>query len=215
MTLNSLTIAEARDHLRARDISAAELTDACLSAIEGAGALNAFVHQTPEIARAQAEAADARLAAGDAPAMCGIPVGIKDLFCTKGVPSQAASRILDGFRPEYESTVTQNLFDAGALMLGKLNMDEFAMGSSNETSVYGPAVNPWKIDAPLTPGGSSGGSAAAVAADLCLAATGTDTGARSASRRPSPARWGSSPPTAACRAGGRSRSPRRSTRPGR
>ena len=176
MTLNSLTIAEARDHLRARDISAAELTDACLSAIEGAGALNAFVHQTPEIARAQAEAADARLASGDAPAMCGIPVGIKDLFCTKGVPSQAASRILEGFRPEYESTVTQNLFDAGALMLGKLNMDEFAMGSSNETSVYGPAVNPWKIDAPLTPGGSSGGSAAAVAADLCLAATGTDTG---------------------------------------
>ena len=176
MTLNSLTIAEARDRLRARDISAAELTDACLSAIEGAGALNAFVHQTPEIARAQAEAADARLASGDAPAMCGIPVGIKDLFCTKGVPSQAASRILEGFRPEYESTVTQNLFDAGALMLGKLNMDEFAMGSSNETSVYGPAVNPWKIDAPLTPGGSSGGSAAAVAADLCLAATGTDTG---------------------------------------
>lgn len=176
MTLNSLTIAEARDRLRARDISAAELTDACLSAIEGAGTLNAFVHHTPEIARAQAEAADARLASGDAPAMCGIPVGIKDLFCTKGVPSQAASRILEGFRPEYESTVTQNLFDAGAVMLGKLNMDEFAMGSSNETSVYGPAVNPWKIDAPLTPGGSSGGSAAAVAADLCLAATGTDTG---------------------------------------
>ena len=176
MTLNSLTIAEARDRLRARDISAAELTDACLSAIEGAGALNAFVHHTPEIARAQAEAADARLASGDAPAMCGIPVGIKDLFCTKGVPSQAASRILEGFRPEYESTVTQNLFDVGAVMLGKLNMDEFAMGSSNETSVYGPAVNPWKIDAPLTPGGSSGGSAAAVAADLCLAATGTDTG---------------------------------------
>ena len=176
MTLNSLTIAEARDRLRARDISSAELTDACLSAIEGAGALNAFVHHTPEIARAQAEAADARLASGDAPAMCGIPVGIKDLFCTKGVPSQAASRILEGFRPEYESTVTQNLFDVGAVMLGKLNMDEFAMGSSNETSVYGPAVNPWKIDAPLTPGGSSGGSAAAVAADLCLAATGTDTG---------------------------------------
>ena len=109
--------------------------------------------------------------------MCGIPVGIKDLFCTKGVPSQAASRILEGFRPEYESTVTQNLFDAGAVMLGKLNMDEFAMGSSNETSVYGNVVNPWKLDdRQLTPGGSSGGSAAAVAADLCLAATGTDTG---------------------------------------
>ena len=179
MTLNSLTIAEARDRLRARDISAAELTDACLSAIEGAGALNAFVHHTPEIARAQAKAADARLAAGDARAMCGIPVGIKDLFCTKGVPSQAASRILEGFRPEYESTVTQNLFDAGAVMLGKLNMDEFAMGSSNESSHYGPVVNPWRAagsNADLVPGGSSGGSAAAVAAHLCAGATATDTG---------------------------------------
>lgn len=177
MSLNELTIAEARDRLRAREITATELTEACLSAVEGAGALNAFVHHTPEIARQQAAAADARLASGDAPAMCGIPMGIKDLFCTKGVPSQAASRILEGFRPEYESTVTQNLFDAGAVMLGKLNMDEFAMGSSNETSVYGNAVNPWKLgDKQLTPGGSSGGSAAAVAADLCLAATGTDTG---------------------------------------
>ena len=177
MSLNELTIAEARDRLRAREITAAELTDACLSAVDGAGALNAFVHHTPEIARQQAAAADRRLASGDAPAMCGIPVGIKDLFCTKGMPSQAASRILEGFRPEYESTVTQNLFDAGAVMLGKLNMDEFAMGSSNETSVYGNVVNPWKLDdRQLTPGGSSGGSAAAVAADLCLAATGTDTG---------------------------------------
>ncbi|MFC0340068.1 Asp-tRNA(Asn)/Glu-tRNA(Gln) amidotransferase subunit GatA [Paracoccus niistensis] len=177
MSLNELTIAEARDRLRAREITATELTDACLSAVEGAGALNAFVHHTPEIARQQAKAADERLASGDAPAMCGIPVGIKDLFCTKGVPSQAASRILEGFRPEYESTITQNLFDAGAVMLGKLNMDEFAMGSSNETSVYGNVVNPWKLDGrQLTPGGSSGGSAAAVAADLCLAATGTDTG---------------------------------------
>ena len=177
MSLNELTIAEARDRLRAREITAIELTDACLSAVDGAGALNAFVHHTPEIARQQAAAADRRLASGDAPAMCGIPVGIKDLFCTKGVPSQAASRILEGFRPEYESTVTQNLFDAGAVMLGKLNMDEFAMGSSNETSVYGNVVNPWKLDdRQLTPGGSSGGSAAAVAADLCLAATGTDTG---------------------------------------
>lgn len=177
MSLNELTIAEARGRLRAREITAAELTEACLSAIEGAGALNAFVHHTPEIARAQAAAADERLTQGDAPAMCGIPVGIKDLFCTKGVPSQAASRILKGFRPEYESAVTQNLFDAGAVMLGKLNMDEFAMGSSNETSVYGNAVNPWKVDDRLlTPGGSSGGSAAAVAADLCLGATGTDTG---------------------------------------
>jgi aspartyl-tRNA(Asn)/glutamyl-tRNA(Gln) amidotransferase subunit A len=124
-----------------------------------------------------AAAADARIQAGDAPAMCGIPLGIKDLFCTRGVPSQAASRILDGFVPQYESTVTQNLWNAGAVMLGKLSMDEFAMGSSNETACYGPVVNPWKVDSrQLTPGGSSGGSAAAVAADLCLAATGTDTG---------------------------------------
>jgi aspartyl-tRNA(Asn)/glutamyl-tRNA(Gln) amidotransferase subunit A len=175
--LTKLTLAEARDKLRAREVTSLELTEACLSAIEGAGALNAFVHHTPEIARDQARAADARLAAGDAPAMCGLPIGVKDLFCTKGVPSQAASRILEGFLPEYESTVTSQLFDAGAVMLGKLNMDEFAMGSSNETSCYGNVINPWKVDGrDLTPGGSSGGSAAAVAADLCLAATGTDTG---------------------------------------
>jgi aspartyl-tRNA(Asn)/glutamyl-tRNA(Gln) amidotransferase subunit A len=125
----------------------------------------------------QAVAADARIADGDAPAMCGLPIGIKDLFCTKGVASQAGSRILEGFLPEYESTVSGNLLGSGAVMLGKLNMDEFAMGSSNETSVYGNAINPWKVDErDLTPGGSSGGSAAAVAADLCLAATGTDTG---------------------------------------
>ncbi|MET4103197.1 aspartyl-tRNA(Asn)/glutamyl-tRNA(Gln) amidotransferase subunit A [Roseovarius sp. MBR-78] len=177
--LNTLTIAEARDALRRGEVTSLDLTEACLAAADGAGALNAFVHPTPDLARDQARAADARIAEGDAPAMCGIPLGIKDLFCTKGVPSQAASRILQGFRPEYESTVTQNLFDAGAVMLGKLNMDEFAMGSSNETSCYGNVVNPWRCgnDAtPLTPGGSSGGSAAAVAADLCLAATGTDTG---------------------------------------
>ncbi len=177
--LNSLTLADARDKLRAGDVTSTELTEACLSAVDASGALNAFVHHTPDIAMDQAKAADARIAAGDAPAMCGLPIGIKDLFCTKGVPSQAASRILEGFKPEYESTVSQNLFDAGAVMLGKLNMDEFAMGSSNETSVYGNVVNPWRRtgdDAPLTPGGSSGGSASAVAADLCLAATGTDTG---------------------------------------
>jgi aspartyl-tRNA(Asn)/glutamyl-tRNA(Gln) amidotransferase subunit A len=174
--LNTLTIADARDALRKGDVTSVELTDACLAQIDGAGALNAFAHHTPDIARAQAAAADTRLAKGDAPAMCGIPLGIKDLFCTKGVPSQAASRILEGFRPEYESTVTAQLFDRGAVMLGKLNMDEFAMGSSNETSVYGNVVNPWKLDTPLTPGGSSGGSAAAVAAGLCLGATGTDTG---------------------------------------
>ncbi|MFB2531125.1 Asp-tRNA(Asn)/Glu-tRNA(Gln) amidotransferase subunit GatA [Paracoccus sp. p4-l81] len=175
--LNQWTIAQARDALRRGDVTSLDLTEACLTAIDGAGALNAFVHMTPDIARDQARAADARIKAGDAPAMCGIPVGIKDLFCTKGVASQAASNILKGFKPEYESTVTQNLWDAGAVMLGKLNMDEFAMGSSNETSCYGPAVNPWKVDdRKLTPGGSSGGSAAAVAADLCLGATGTDTG---------------------------------------
>ncbi|WP_374636872.1 Asp-tRNA(Asn)/Glu-tRNA(Gln) amidotransferase subunit GatA [Paracoccus sp. (in: a-proteobacteria)] len=175
--LNKLTIAAARDGLRRGDFTSADLTEACLGAITDAGALNAFSHQTPERARDMAAAADARIRAGDAPAMCGIPLGIKDLFCTKGVPSQAASRILDGFVPQYESTVTQNLWDAGAVMLGKLSMDEFAMGSSNETACYGPAVNPWKVDSrQLTPGGSSGGSAAAVAADLCMAATGTDTG---------------------------------------
>ena len=177
--LNKLTIGAARDALRARDITSVELTQACLGAIDGASALNAFVHNTPEIALERAAAADQRLAKGDAPDMCGIPIGIKDLFCTKGVPSQAGSAILNGFKPEYESTITQNLTDAGAVMLGKLNMDEFAMGSSNETSTYGNVVNPWRRGndtAELTPGGSSGGSASAVAADLCLAATGTDTG---------------------------------------
>jgi aspartyl-tRNA(Asn)/glutamyl-tRNA(Gln) amidotransferase subunit A len=176
-TANTLTISAARDALRKGEISAVDLTMSCLTAIDAGDGLNAFVHKTPEIALEQARAADARLAKGDAPAMCGIPLGIKDLFCTKGVPSQAASNILKGFKPEYESTVTTKLFDAGAVMLGKLNMDEFAMGSSNETSAYGNAVNPWKVDDRLlTPGGSSGGSASAVAADLCLAATGTDTG---------------------------------------
>ncbi len=174
---NEMTIADARDALRAGEITSVELTEACLKAIDEAEVLNAVVHKTPDLALEQARAADERIRAGEAPALCGIPLGIKDLFCTRGVNSQAASFILDGFRPEYESTVTQNLFDAGAVMLGKLNMDEFAMGSSNETSHYGPAVNPWKVDGrKLTPGGSSGGSAAAVAADLCLGATGTDTG---------------------------------------
>lgn len=177
--LSKLTIAAARDGMRKGDFSAGELTDACLSEIEAAGALNAFVHNTPDLARSQAAVAQTRIEAGDAPAMCGIPLGIKDLFCTKGVPSQAGSGILEGFLPEYESSVTTRLWDAGAVMLGKLNMDEFAMGSSNETSVYGNAVNPWRRgneETALTPGGSSGGSASAVAADLCLAATGTDTG---------------------------------------
>jgi len=175
--LNSLTISEARDKLKSKEISSLELTNSCLSAIDAADALGAFVHKTPELALEQAKRADERLKKENPPDLCGIPLGIKDLFCTKGVESQAASRILENFKPEYESTVSQNLLDNGAVMLGKLNMDEFAMGSSNETSIYGNAINPWKIDdRGLTPGGSSGGSAAAVAADLCLAATGTDTG---------------------------------------
>lgn len=177
--LNKLGLAEARDMLRKGDTTSVELTEACLKAIDGADALNAFVHKTPDVALDRAKAADARIAEGDAPAMCGLPIGMKDLFCTKGVDSQAASNILKGFKPEYESTVSQKLQDAGAVMLGKLNMDEFAMGSSNETSAYGNAISPWRREGdetPLTPGGSSGGSAAAVAADLCLAATGTDTG---------------------------------------
>ena len=177
MNANTWTIAAARDALRKGDITAVDLTMACLTAIDAGDVLNAFVHKTPDIALDQARAADARLAQGDAPSMCGIPLGIKDVFCTKGAPSQAGSHVLKGFVPEYESTVTAKLFGDGAVMLGKLNMDEFAMGSSNESSCYGPAVNPWKVDDVLrTPGGSSGGSAAAVAADLCLGATGTDTG---------------------------------------
>jgi aspartyl-tRNA(Asn)/glutamyl-tRNA(Gln) amidotransferase subunit A len=177
--LTKLTIAAARDALRKGEVTAVELTTACLAAVDAADTLNAVVHKTPDIAMAQAKGADIRIKLGMAPDLCGIPLGIKDLFCTKGVPSQAASRILEGFKPEYESTVTSQLFRDGAVMLGKLNMDEFAMGSSNETSCYGDVVNPWRAandTARLTPGGSSGGSAAAVAADLCLGATGTDTG---------------------------------------
>jgi len=177
--LHKITIAEARSRLRKKEITSVELTEACISAVEGSEALNAYCVKTPELAREQAKKADELLLKGNAPDMCGIPLGIKDLFCTKNVNSQAASKILTDFKPEYESTVTSRLWDQGAIMLGKLNMDEFAMGSSNETSVYGPAVNPWQRDGSdkkLTAGGSSGGSASAVAADLCLAATGTDTG---------------------------------------
>ena len=177
MSLQGLTITLARDALRKREFTATELTKTYIDAVDKADAFGAFVHKTPERASGQGAAADLRLAAGDAPDLCGIPLGIKDLFCTKGVPSQAASRILSGFLPQYESTVTTKLFGAGAVMLGKLNMDEFAMGSSNETSCYGNAVNPWSLAGEKrTPGGSSGGSASAVAADLCLGATGTDTG---------------------------------------
>jgi aspartyl-tRNA(Asn)/glutamyl-tRNA(Gln) amidotransferase subunit A len=156
-----------------------ELARGYLANMEKARALNAYVAETPEKALAMAAESDRRIAAGEARVLEGVPLGIKDLFCTEGVHSQAASHILDGFRPVYESTVTANLWRDGAVMLGKLNMDEFAMGSSNETSYYGPVTNPWRArnsNAPLVPGGSSGGSAAAVAARLCAGATATDTG---------------------------------------
>ncbi|MUZ72200.1 Asp-tRNA(Asn)/Glu-tRNA(Gln) amidotransferase subunit GatA [Agrobacterium vitis] len=178
--LTSLTIAEAREKLVSKDITAVELTDAYLGAIEAAnGAINAYVTVTPEIARDMAKASDARLASGKAGALEGIPLGVKDLYATRDVHTQACSNILDGFKPKYESTVTQNLWNEGAVMLGKLNMDEFAMGSSNENSFYGPVVNPWRAtgsEEKLVPGGSSGGSAAAVAARLCAGATASDTG---------------------------------------
>jgi aspartyl-tRNA(Asn)/glutamyl-tRNA(Gln) amidotransferase subunit A len=178
--LTRLTISEARRQLLAKEISAVELTDAYLDAIDAANPqFNAYVTVTHDIARAQAKASDARIAAGTAGALEGIPLGIKDLFATKGVHTQACSHILDGFKPEYESTVSRNLFNDGAVMLGKLNMDEFAMGSSNETSYYGAVKNPWRAkgsNADLVPGGSSGGSAAAVAAFLAAGATATDTG---------------------------------------
>ncbi|MCA1489831.1 Asp-tRNA(Asn)/Glu-tRNA(Gln) amidotransferase subunit GatA [Ensifer sp. NBAIM29] len=178
--LTSLTIAEARAKLSAREITAVELTDAYIAAIEAANeTINAYVDVTPEKAREMARASDARIAAGQAGALEGIPLGIKDLFATEGVHTQACSHILDGFKPRYESTVTQNLWNDGAVLLGKLNMDEFAMGSSNESSYYGPVKNPWRAkgsNLDLVPGGSSGGSAAAVAAHLCAGATATDTG---------------------------------------
>ena len=182
--LTRLTLAEARDGLRSRKFSATELTRAFLVAIEKANpALNAYVLPTPEHALAQAKDSDSRLGKGDARPLEGVPLGHKDLFCTKGIRTTACSKVLDDFKPPYESSVGQNLWDAGAILLGKLNNDEFAMGSSNETSCFGPVINPWrrrrggKIDpAKLVPGGSSGGSSAAVSANLCLAATATDTG---------------------------------------
>jgi aspartyl-tRNA(Asn)/glutamyl-tRNA(Gln) amidotransferase subunit A len=183
--LTKLTIAEARDGLKKKSFSALELTDAFLAAIDTANpALNAYVLQTPEHARAQAKESDKRIAAGQARPLEGLPLGNKDLFCTNGIRTTACSKILDDFKPPYESTVGQNLWDAGAVMLGKLNNDEFAMGSSNETSAFGNVVSPWRRNGAdgklsndkLVPGGSSGGSSAAVAADLCLAATATDTG---------------------------------------
>jgi aspartyl-tRNA(Asn)/glutamyl-tRNA(Gln) amidotransferase subunit A len=188
----SLTLAEARDQLKSRVISSLEITKAHLEAMERAQALNVYVATTAEKALRMAEASDARLAKGEGGPLEGLPIGVKDLYATEGVHTQACSRILDGFKPPYESTVTANLWRDGAVMLGKLNMDEFAMGSSNETSYYGPVASPWlppnwSLEQAraalrtgkrglLTPGGSSGGSAAAVAARLCLAATASDTG---------------------------------------
>jgi aspartyl-tRNA(Asn)/glutamyl-tRNA(Gln) amidotransferase subunit A len=179
MTLTSLTIAEARAKLKAKEFSATELTDAYIKAVEAARSLNAYIVETPDQARTMAKASDAKIAKGEGGALEGIPLGIKDLFATKDVHTQACSHILDGFKPTYESTVTANLWREGAVMLGKLNMDEFAMGSSNETSYYGPVTNPWRrknSNASLVPGGSSGGSATAVSAHICAAATATDTG---------------------------------------
>src|SRR5262249_25134649 len=156
-----------------------ELTGAFVSAIEKARPLNAFITESGEKALAMADASDRRIAEGRMGALEGLPLAIKDLFCTQGTRTTAASKILGNFVPPYESTATQNLWDAGAVMLGKTNLDEFAMGSSNETSAFGNVINPWRAknsNVSLVPGGSSGGSSAAVAADLCLAATGTDTG---------------------------------------
>ncbi|MDO9461232.1 MAG: Asp-tRNA(Asn)/Glu-tRNA(Gln) amidotransferase subunit GatA [Alphaproteobacteria bacterium] len=177
--LTELSLAQARDGLRGKKFSAVELTDAYVAAMAAARLLNSYITETPDRARDMARASDGRIASGQAGALEGIPLGIKDLFCTKDVLSTAGSHILDGFKPAYESTVTANLWREGAVMLGKLNLDEFAMGSSNETSYYGPVVSPWRRTgdtAKLVPGGSSGGSSSAVAARLCLAATGTDTG---------------------------------------
>ncbi len=178
--LTRLTIAQAREKLQSREITATELTGAYLDAIDRSNdALNAYVSVTADIATQQAARADDRIAKGQGGALEGIPLGIKDLFGTEGVHTQACSHILDGFKPRYESTVTANLWADGAVMLGKLNMDEFAMGSSNETSYYGPVVNPWRgkdSNKALVPGGSSGGSATAVSAQLCAGATATDTG---------------------------------------
>lgn len=177
--LTSLTLAEARDGLARKSFTALELTDAHLAAVARARVLNAYVLETPEQARAMARQADERIAKGEGGPLNGLPLGVKDLFATEGTRTTACSRILGDFRPPYESTVTSQLWRDGAVMLGKLNNDEFAMGSSNETSCYGPVVNPWRrqgSDARLVPGGSSGGSASAVAAGLCLGATATDTG---------------------------------------
>jgi aspartyl-tRNA(Asn)/glutamyl-tRNA(Gln) amidotransferase subunit A len=177
--LTALTLSDARDRLRKREFLASELTDAHLDAIAAARALNVYLLDTADQARAMAKESDARLQKGEARPLEGIALGVKDLFATRDVRTTACSHIIDNFVPTYESTVTAQLWRDGAVMLGKLNNDEFAMGSSNETSCFGPVISPWRRDGsntPLVPGGSSGGSAAAVAANLCLGATGTDTG---------------------------------------
>ncbi len=178
--LTALTLTEARDGLRKKQFSATELTKAFLENMETQRSLNAYITETPECALEGAKESDKRLSSGTSRSLEGLPLGIKDLFCTKGTRTTAGSKILENFVPPYESTVTQNLFDAGAVMLGKTNMDEFAMGSANLTSAYGPTLSPWRRASdpsnPLVPGGSSGGSAAAVAGRLALAATASDTG---------------------------------------
>ncbi len=177
--LTQLSLAETAKGLKAKDFTSKEVTASYLNSIEKAKVLNAYVAVTSDQALDMAAQSDEKLQKGEGGSLEGVPLGIKDLFATKGVHTQAASHILDGFKPEYESTVTQNLWNDGAVMLGKLNMDEFAMGSSNETSYYGPVINPWRAEgsnADLVPGGSSGGSASAVAGWLCAGATATDTG---------------------------------------
>src|ERR1700716_4235776 len=177
--LTDLTLAALKAAMDKKEASAVEVTDAHLKKLDEHRALSAFITETPDKARDMAKASDARRAKGEAGLLDGVPLAIKDLFCTEGVQTTAGSHILEGFVPPYESTVTANLWRDGAVMLGKLNMDEFAMGSSNMTSAYGPVENPWRrpgSNAKLVPGGSSGGSAAAVAARMALGATGTDTG---------------------------------------
>ncbi|HEY8963040.1 MAG TPA: amidase, partial [Alphaproteobacteria bacterium] len=178
--LTDFTIVEALKALSAKEISSVELTQAHVDAQKAGHHLNAFITETPELALKQAAASDARRAKNQVGALEGIPLGIKDLFCTKDTRTTAASKILENFVPTYESTVSQKLFDAGIVSMGKLNLDEFAMGSSNTTSGYGNVISPWKrngnSNADLTPGGSSGGSAAAVSARMVMGATGTDTG---------------------------------------
>ncbi|MFG1428287.1 Asp-tRNA(Asn)/Glu-tRNA(Gln) amidotransferase subunit GatA [Roseixanthobacter glucoisosaccharinicivorans] len=177
--LNQLTLTQAREKLALREFTAVELTQSYLDAMEAARGLNAYLEETSEKALAMAAASDTRIANGEAGPLEGMPIGVKDMFCTEGVATTAGSKILETFVPPYESTVTAQLWRDGAVMLGKLNNDEFAMGSSNETSAFGPVVSPWRREGettPLVPGGSSGGSAAAVAAFLCAGATGTDTG---------------------------------------